>query len=138
MAGENGRPHQAALVRSLRKHPSYWTRPIDLITGGSRREGGNQIVDIDETLPSNEDESTQDDPRQYEAGELTWCVGDQANIFVQPGISAHTSFHFVSTYNPTAKIMAESKEGLVFSARVDLKMVKVLRLTLLFPLTWLL
>ena len=103
MAGENGRPHQAALVRSLRKHPSYWTRPIDLITGGSRREGGNQIVDIDETLPSNEDESTQDDPQQYEAGELTWCVEDQTHIFVETGISAHTSFHFVSTCNPNSE-----------------------------------
>lgn len=56
MAGENGRPHQAALVRSLRKHPSYWTRPVDLFTTG--RQGGSNLVDIDETLPSNEDEST--------------------------------------------------------------------------------
>lgn len=57
MAGENGRPHQAALVRSLRKHPSYWTRPAELIQNKTRR-GGNQIVDIDETLPSNEDDTT--------------------------------------------------------------------------------
>ena len=74
MAGENGRPHQAALVRSLRKHPSYWTRPVDLIAAGSRREGGHQIVDIDETLPSNEDESTLDEPRQFNAGEWTGRV----------------------------------------------------------------
>lgn len=59
MAGENGRPHQAALVRSLRKHPSYWTRPVDLFQTTAPR-GGNRLVDIDETLPSNEDESTEE------------------------------------------------------------------------------
>lgn len=56
MAGENGRPHQASLVRSLRKHPSYWTRPADILGDASPR----RIVDTDETLPSNEDESTDD------------------------------------------------------------------------------
>jgi hypothetical protein len=59
MAGENGRPHQAALVRALRKHPSYWTRPVDLFQPTSPRGSGNQLVDIDETLPSN-DESSDD------------------------------------------------------------------------------
>lgn len=59
MSGENGRPHQAALVRSLRKHPSYWTRPVDLFQT-SPRGGKNRIVDIDDTLPSNEDESTEE------------------------------------------------------------------------------
>jgi len=58
MAGENGRPHQAALVRSLRKHPSYWTRPVEIMEAAPRPR---QIVDIDETLPSNEDESTEED-----------------------------------------------------------------------------
>jgi hypothetical protein len=58
MAGENGRPHQAALVRSLRKHPSYWTRPMEIMEAAPRPR---QIVDIDETLPSNEDESTEDE-----------------------------------------------------------------------------
>lgn len=46
MAGENGRPHQAALVRALRKHPSYWTRPAELIK--EERRMGQQIVDIDD------------------------------------------------------------------------------------------
>ena len=58
MAGENGRPHQAALVRALRKHPSYWTRPADVFQATSARSG-NQVVDIDETLPST-DESDED------------------------------------------------------------------------------
>ena len=66
MAGENGRPHQEALVRALRKHPSYWTRPSELLA--SPRE--NHIVDIDETLPSNEDESTEDEPRIFDSGNL--------------------------------------------------------------------
>jgi hypothetical protein len=57
MAGENGRPHQEALVRALRKHPSYWTRPEKCFQTTSPREG-NQIVDTDATLPSNGDEST--------------------------------------------------------------------------------
>jgi hypothetical protein len=63
MAGENGRPHQEALVRALRKHPSYWTRPEQLFQTTSPREG-NQIVDIDETLPSYEDESTVEEERK--------------------------------------------------------------------------
>lgn len=64
MAGENGRPHQAALVRCLRKHPSYWTRPENLLeTLSPRGSGGNNVVDIDETLPSNEDESTEEEGR---------------------------------------------------------------------------
>ena len=57
MAGENGRPHQAALVRSLRKHPSYWTRPVDLFTAG---RGKNSMVDIDDTVETNDDETTED------------------------------------------------------------------------------
>ena len=57
MAGENGRPHQAALVRALRKHPSYWTRPVDIMESAPRQR---QIVDIDAT-PSFEDESIEDE-----------------------------------------------------------------------------
>jgi hypothetical protein len=52
MAGENGRPHQAALVRALRRHPSYWTRPVsefDLIE--QIRSGP---IDMDQSLPSND------------------------------------------------------------------------------------
>lgn len=62
MAGENGRPHQAALVRALRKHPSYWTRPEGvLFQSNSPRDGGRNIVDIDETLPSMDDSTLDDD-----------------------------------------------------------------------------
>jgi hypothetical protein len=61
MAGENGRPHQAALVRALRKHPSYWTRPDGILfNASSPRDGGHHIVDMDATLPSMDD-STIDD-----------------------------------------------------------------------------
>lgn len=80
MAGENGRPHQAALVRALRKHPSWWTRPqsdfrispTGGMGGGGAKNRGNSnrqlhlqprqastAVDIDESLPSND--STFDD-----------------------------------------------------------------------------
>ena len=59
MAGENGRPFQAALVRSLRKHPAYWTRPTDLFKTTSPRSGAARVVDMDETLGSY-DESTED------------------------------------------------------------------------------
>jgi len=59
MAGENGRPHQASLVRALRKHPSYWTRPEAVIFNhlqqqipASRGSIKHNIVDIDETLDS--------------------------------------------------------------------------------------
>ena len=61
MAGENGRPHQAALVRALRKHPSYWTRPECLFQASSPKDGGHHIVDVDETLPSMDDSSINDD-----------------------------------------------------------------------------
>jgi hypothetical protein len=68
MAGENGRPHQAALVRSLRKHPSFWTRPTADLFGQQQGRGGMNTsattrtsrnsepttVDIDESLPSND------------------------------------------------------------------------------------
>lgn len=46
MAGENGRPHQAALVRALRRHPSYWTRPEHFMK--QDRKNSHQLVDIDE------------------------------------------------------------------------------------------
>lgn len=59
MAGENGRPHQAALVRALRKHPSYWTRPTsELLRGSDSKQGRrnkNEPIDMDASLPSNED-----------------------------------------------------------------------------------
>jgi Ankyrin repeats (3 copies) len=61
MAGENGRPHQAALVCALRKHPSYWTRPLDEVLRSefvSERTEGPTSVDIDDSLP---DDDTLDD-----------------------------------------------------------------------------
>ena len=68
MAGENGRPHQAALVRALRKHPSYWTRPEGVlfhqahpISPLSRDAKHHHIVDTDETLASTEDSVYSDD-----------------------------------------------------------------------------
>jgi hypothetical protein len=62
MAGENGRPHQAALVRALRKHPSFWTRPVGvLFQGNSPRDSGRNIVDMDETVPSMDDSTLDDD-----------------------------------------------------------------------------
>jgi hypothetical protein len=69
MAGENGRPHQAALVRALRKHPNYWIHSPDVFAvPDDRRAGGGggarQPVDIDESLPSN-DTSTEDEERRY-------------------------------------------------------------------------
>ena len=65
MAGENGRPHQAALVRALRKHPSYWTRPESVLFHQahslSRDAKHHHIVDIDETVASMEDSMHGDD-----------------------------------------------------------------------------
>ena len=72
MAGENGRPHQAPLVRALRKHPSYWTRPPkELFQANNLEEKGREqrLVDMDETLASNDDETSVDDnPNYFNAG----------------------------------------------------------------------
>ena len=57
MAGENGRPHQAALVCALRKHPSYWTRTPDEVLRSefvSERSDGPTSVDIDDSLPDDD------------------------------------------------------------------------------------
>jgi len=64
MAGENGRPHQAALVRALRKHHSFWTRPEGFLfhqAHPSSRDLKHHIVDIDETVDSIEDSIHGDD-----------------------------------------------------------------------------
>jgi len=59
LAGENGRPHQVALVRALRKHHSFWTRPEGVLFQtahpSSPRKAKHHIVDIDETVDSMED-----------------------------------------------------------------------------------
>ncbi|KAG7361238.1 ankyrin repeat domain protein [Nitzschia inconspicua] len=69
MAGENGRPHQAALVRALRKHPSYWTRPEGvLFRANSPRDGGRNIIDTDETVPSMDDSTLDDDDIFFDNG----------------------------------------------------------------------
>jgi hypothetical protein len=67
MAGENGRTHQAALVRALRKHPSYWERTPDEVFRSelvSERIEGPTRVDIDETLPD-DDTSHDEEARRY-------------------------------------------------------------------------
>jgi hypothetical protein len=61
MAGENGRPHQAALVRALRRHPSYWSRPP--VDAFSRKPRGNNIVDMDETIVDDSTNTSSDDDR---------------------------------------------------------------------------
>lgn len=61
MAGENGRPHQAALVRALRKHPSYWTRPPPDPFANKPR--GNNIVDMDETIVDDSTTTTSEEDR---------------------------------------------------------------------------
>jgi ankyrin repeat protein len=71
MAGENGRAHQAALVRALRKHPSYWSRPTADYLGSPRKSSrknsskcsAHEPIDMDESLPSNDD--TMDTPEEY-------------------------------------------------------------------------
>jgi hypothetical protein len=76
MAGENGRPHQAALVRALRKHPSWWTRPqsdfrLSPTMGGIAKQrlaqptGFSTIIDVDESLPSN-DSTFDEQMRQHQ------------------------------------------------------------------------
>jgi hypothetical protein len=67
MAGENGRPHQAALVRSLRKHPSYWTRPPpDLPGERSALSNKTRPIDMDESIPSNDStRETEEEQRRY-------------------------------------------------------------------------
>jgi len=67
MAGENGRPHQAALVRALRKHPNYWTSPPEDLfrsTTLNERLEGPRIVDTDATLPDDMT-SLEDEERRY-------------------------------------------------------------------------
>jgi len=64
IAGENGRPHQAALVRALRKHHTFWTRPEGVLfhhPHSSPRDATHHIVDIDETVDSMEDSMNGDD-----------------------------------------------------------------------------
>jgi hypothetical protein len=66
MAGENGRPHQAALVRALRKHPTYWARPPEeLFMTPTSHRGSSQLVDMDDTLPDDETSTEEDGVRRY-------------------------------------------------------------------------
>jgi hypothetical protein len=68
MAGENGRPHQALLVRALRKHPSYWSRPpSELFRLRNRNVNSeNTIVDIDESLPSSDSTTLEEQMRHFD------------------------------------------------------------------------
>jgi hypothetical protein len=61
MAGENGRPHQCALVRALRKHPSYWTRPDIALFRTTSPRGRSQIVDTDEAVDAMDDSMDEED-----------------------------------------------------------------------------
>jgi hypothetical protein len=71
MAGENGRPHQAALVRALRKHPTYWTRPpeelfrTDIL---NERLDGPTRIDTDLTLPDDETSLDEEERRYFNSG----------------------------------------------------------------------
>jgi hypothetical protein len=67
MAGENGRPHQALLVRALRKHPSYWSRPpSELFRLRNRNSKHSTIVDVDESLPSSDSTTLEEQMRHFD------------------------------------------------------------------------
>lgn len=60
MAGENGRPHQSFLVRALRKHPTYWTRPpkesfLPSSPPTAARRAFTSVVDVDEDYDDDDD-----------------------------------------------------------------------------------
>lgn len=66
MAGENGRPHQAALVRSLRKHPSFWTRPPSELLQARTSSLSTRPIDMDESIPSNDSTwEAEEEQRRY-------------------------------------------------------------------------
>lgn len=75
MAGENGRPHQEALVRALRKHPTYWARPsADLF----RQPGATStLIDVDESLPSNESSTLEELPSIFQSN---FILGQQSQV----------------------------------------------------------
>lgn len=67
MAGENGRPHQSALVRALRKHPSFWTRSDCMSAFFPRAQAKvSMAVDVDESLPSTEEDEVHMLPKDRE------------------------------------------------------------------------
>lgn len=66
MAGENGRPHQALLVRALRKHPSYWSRPPSELFRLRNRNSKQTIVDVDESLPSSDSTTLEEQMRHFD------------------------------------------------------------------------
>jgi hypothetical protein len=76
MAGENGRPHQSSLVRALRKHPSFWTmtssmRPDQLLP---RLATTSMVVDVDESLPSNDEDDLRPGAAALLADRYVSCV----------------------------------------------------------------
>lgn len=89
MAGENGRPHQASLVRALRKHPSYWTQPPKELFQQQQQqmleERQSNLVDMDITLASNDDDATSvdDNPNYFNAGH-TCLMEDEYEKFNVP------------------------------------------------------
>jgi hypothetical protein len=95
MAGENGRPHQGPLVRALRKHPTYWTRPSSEVLRIGRGRVGP--VDVDESLPSNESDTVEEERRFLQFGhagisevgervdeqpQRVWLNNDQDNLML--------------------------------------------------------
>jgi len=85
MAGENGRPHQAALVRALRKHPSYWTQPPEELFRLTAPSGGHArgtLVDIDATLPDDETSLRDEERRYFNSGHTQLLEGESAPGYV--------------------------------------------------------
>ena len=69
MAGENGRPHQGALVRALRKHPSFWSRPPPELLQERSTSNKTRPIDMDESLPSNDSTlEAEEEQRRYGHG----------------------------------------------------------------------
>eukprot|EP00536_Pseudo-nitzschia_multiseries_P003045 jgi/Psemu1/184907/e_gw1.43.195.1 len=115
MAGENGRPHQAVLVRALRKPHIYWTRPEHCLFQRPRtspRHEKHNIVDIDETVDSMDD--SLDD---FESDEEDNLFRDDRGVFGKPRAQNGTKLDAANKYDlPT--LIRYQKWGLV-TQRLD-------------------
>mmetsp|Transcript_26747 Transcript_26747/g.73586 ORF Transcript_26747/g.73586 Transcript_26747/m.73586 type:complete len:800 (-) Transcript_26747:1019-3418(-) len=125
MAGENGRPHQAVLVRSLRKHHSYWTRPEGVLFQQPRRSPGDKrrnIVDIDETVDS------MDDSDEFGNEEEDNLFRDDRGVFGKPRANDGTNMDAAKRYDlPTLirfqkwELVAQRLESNPNEARLNLR-----------------